>query len=155
MRQRNPEEGTGHGAHRMTPFAEQAGQVEVAIALEFVAGSFSDSTRSARAPPLRAEAETSWSAVQRQRRMNRCQLLLLCSRYALLIHCLRDARGGLRQGRQGRMRRAARDQRELSGQPRLGGMAFLAFLALGRERKRGADGVDWRYASVHAAEMQV
>ena len=72
MRQRNPEEGTEHGAHEMTLFAEQAAEVEVAIALEFVAGSFSDSTRSARARPLRGEAETSGSAVQRQRRMNQC-----------------------------------------------------------------------------------
>ena len=63
MQQRNPEEGTEHGIHGVTPFVEQVEEDEVAIALELVAVS-SGSTRSARALPLRGAAETSGSVVR-------------------------------------------------------------------------------------------
>jgi hypothetical protein len=59
----------GQGVHGMTPFVEGIEADEVAIALGPVAGS-SDSIHSARALPLRGEAENSRASARRQQRAN-------------------------------------------------------------------------------------
>jgi len=66
----------GHGAHGMAPLAEGIEGGEVAIALDPVVGSSSDSIHSARALPLQGGAENSWALVRRQRRANQWQLHL-------------------------------------------------------------------------------